>query len=114
MEQRREDICVIVPTYNNAGTLKEGTLEFGMLYDKTDADTQAIQSAFMNNTALSFLVAHASGEGFSFDGDVTSFNDNQPLEEGVEIRVTVKPTVVSGSAARYPTWATAASGGSGE
>ena len=84
-----------------AATLKEASLTFQMNYESDDVDLKAIQTAFMNNSAISFLV----GEGTGLDADfvITEFNIPQPLEEAVTVSVTAKPTL----ATRAPTWKTA-------
>ncbi len=38
----------------NVGTLKDGTVEFQMVYDTADTDFDALQSAFLNNTTIEF------------------------------------------------------------
>ena len=38
-------------------TLKEGSIEFGMVFDTADADFQAFQSAYFSNTPMALFVS---------------------------------------------------------
>lgn len=84
-------------------TLKEASLTFQMNYEADDADLKAIQTAFMNNSAISFLVGDDKGNGLDADFVITEFNIPQPLEEAVTVSVTAKPTLST----RAPSWKTA-------
>ena len=84
-------------------TLKEASLTFQMNYESDDSDFKAIQTAFMNNSAIAFLVGDDKGNGLDADFVITEFNIPQPLEEAVTVSVTAKPTL----ATRSPTWKTA-------
>ena len=86
-----------------AATLKEASLTFQMNYDTDDTDFTAIQTAFMNNSAISFLVGDDKGNGLDADFVITEFNIPQPLEEAVTVSVTAKPTLST----RAPSWKTA-------
>ena len=86
-----------------ASTLKEASLTFQMNYDSDDTDLTAIQTAFMNNSAISFLVGDDKGNGLDADFVITEFNIPQPLEEAVTVSVTAKPTLST----RAPSWKTA-------
>ena len=86
-----------------AATLKEASLTFQMNYDTDDTDLTAIQTAFMNNSAISFLVGDDQGNGLDADFVITEFNIPQPLEEAVTVSVTAKPTLST----RAPAWKTA-------
>ena len=84
-------------------TLKEASLTFQMNYEADDADLKAIQTAFMNNSEISFLVGDDKGNGLDADFVITEFNIPQPLEEAVTVSVTAKPTLST----RAPSWKTA-------
>ena len=84
-------------------TLKEASLTFQMNYESDDADLKAIQTAFMNNSAIAFLVGDDKGNGLDADFVITEFNIPQPLEEAVTVSVTAKPTLST----RAPSWKTA-------
>ena len=86
-----------------AATLKEASLTFQMNYESDDADLKAIQTAFMNNSAIAFLVGDDKGNGLDADFVITEFNIPQPLEEAVTVSVTARPTLST----RAPSWKTA-------
>ena len=81
-------------------TLKEGSIEFGMVYDTADADFQAFQAAYFSNTPMALFVSDGDGNGLDADFVVTSFSRSEPLEEALTVSVTCKPTLVT----RAPTW----------
>ena len=91
-----------------AGTLKEASIEFEMLYDTEDADFTAILNAFLEGTALSMFVSDGSGNGLDCDVVITNCGQDQQLEEGVNVNVTARPTVTGGETSRAPKWTTAA------
>ena len=74
-----------------------------MNYESDDVDLKAIQTAFMNNSAIAFLVGDDKGNGLDADFVITEFNIPQPLEEAVTVSVTAKPTLST----RAPAWKTA-------
>lgn len=85
------------------GTLKSATLEFGMNFDVADADVDAFQAAFLNNTIIALAVLDAAtGEGLIADWTVTGFTIEQPLEDTQTVSVTCKPAYVT----RNPSWHT--------
>ena len=84
----------------SAATLKEASLEFGILYDTEDADFQAFQEAYFGNTPLSLFITDGSGGGLDADWSITGFTVEQPLEEAVSVSVTAKPT----ASTRAPEW----------
>ena len=86
-----------------AATLKEASLTFQMNYESDDVDLKAIQTAFMNNSAIAFLVGDDKGNGLDADFVITEFNIPQPLEEAVTVSVTAKPALST----RAPSWKTA-------
>ncbi|MDY5837103.1 MAG: phage tail tube protein [Treponema sp.] len=86
-----------------AATLKEASLTFQMNYESGDADLTAIRNAFMNHSAIAFLVGDDSGNGLDADFVITEFNIPQPLEEAVTVSVTARPTFST----RAPAWKTA-------
>ena len=84
----------------SVATLKDASLEFGMLYDPTDPDLDAIQDAFLGNTPLAFFITDGDGTGLAADFSITNFSIEQPLEEAMSVSVTAKPTATT----RPPTW----------
>ena len=83
-----------------AGTLKEASLEFGILYDTEDADFQAFQAAYFSNTPLALFITDGAGSGLDADWSITAFTVEQPLEEAVSVSITAKPT----ASTRAPVW----------
>ena len=81
-------------------TLKEGSLEFGMLYDTADADFQAFQSAYFSNTPMALFVSDGAGTGLDADFSITGFNITQNQEEAMTVSVKAKPT----ASTRAPQW----------
>jgi len=91
-------------------TLKDGTVEFEMVFDPADAGFAAIQAAWENATtiALAALTGDkdtASVQGLWADFSITNFSMNQALEEAVTVSVTAKPAY-SAVAAEWVTVAT--------
>jgi predicted secreted protein len=83
------------------GTLKDGSVEFEMVWDNTDSGFSAIKNAYFNNESLALLILDAEdGEGLDADFSVTNFSRNEPLEEAITVSVTVKPTYST----RAPAW----------
>ncbi len=88
-------------------TLKDGSIEFKMVWDTEDSGFTAIKNAYFNNTAISFAImdgdiATAGSQGLQADFSITNFSRNEPLEEAVTVSVTAKPTY----SATAPAWAT--------
>ena len=83
-----------------AGTLKEASLEFGIMYDTEDADFQAFQAAYFSNTPIALFITDGAGSGLDADWSITAFTVEQPLEEAVSVSITAKPT----ASTRAPAW----------
>ena len=81
-------------------TLKEGSLEFGMLYDTADADFQAFQSAYFSNTPMALFVSDGAGTGLDADFSITGFNITQNLAAAMTVSVKARPT----ASTRAPQW----------
>ena len=92
-----------VTTRGNAGwratvaTLRDGSIEFEMVWDTADAGFTAIKDAYFNNTSIGFAVmdgdiATAGTQGLQANFSVTNFTRNEPLEEAMSVSVTCKPT----------------------
>ena len=89
-----------------APTLKDGTLEFEMLKDPDDADFSTFNQAYFADTALSMFISDGSGNGVEGDFVITNFSEEEPLEEAVSVKVTMKPTNIGGSSGRAPAYVT--------
>lgn len=80
-----------------AATLKDGSIEFEMLWESGDAGFDALKNAWANGTeialaAMDGAVDTSGNEGLAGNFSVTNFSRNEPLEEGVTVSVTVKPS----------------------
>jgi len=92
-----------VTTRGNAGwratiaALKDGSIEYEMVWDTADPDFTAIQQAFFGNTEIEFAVMDgditASGtQGLRATMSITNFSRSEALEEAIGVSVTAKPT----------------------
>jgi len=92
-----------VTTRGNAGwratvaTLKDGSIEFEMVWDTADDDFAAIRGTFLNRGAMEFAVMDGpvnvpGSQGLRATCMVTNFSRNESLEEAITVSVTVKPT----------------------
>lgn len=78
------------------GSLRDGSVEFELLYDSDNAALAAIRTAYLTNVRIALAVmdgdiAVAGAEGFVANFEIMSFNVPQPLTEGVTVSVTAKP-----------------------
>jgi hypothetical protein len=90
-----------------AATLKEGTIEFEMVWDTTDAGFTAIKDAYFNNTPIGMAamdgpIATTGSQGLWADCMITDFSREEPLEDAISVKVTAKPTY----SANPPIWKT--------
>lgn len=88
-----------------AATLKDGSVEFEMMWDTGDAFFTAIQEAWTDSSNIALLVltgavGAADSEGLDADFSITNFSRNEPLEEAVTVSVTAKPAYST----RAPSW----------
>jgi predicted secreted protein len=92
-----------VTTRGNGGwratiaTLKDGSLEFEMVWDTADDDFTAIRTAFLTNGMVEFAVldgpvATTGSQGLRAAMAITNFSRSEPLEEAIKVSVTAKPT----------------------
>jgi hypothetical protein len=95
----------------NVSTLRDGTVTFQMVYDTTDADFTALQTAFMASTAaareikiaaMDGDIATSGSQGLVAFMNVTNFSEPQNLEEAVMVDVTLQPSYN----ATAPAWTT--------
>ncbi|WP_428937766.1 phage tail tube protein [Fontivita pretiosa] len=92
-----------------AGTLKEGTIEFEMVWDTADAGFTAIQQAYFNNTLIGLAamdgdITTNGSQGLWADCSIIDFSRDEPLEDAISVKVTAKPTY----SANAPIWKTIA------
>ncbi len=79
------------------GTLKEGSIEFEMVWDTEDAGFTALQNAWFGDTPVEMAVmdgpiAQTGSQGLRATMSVISFSRKEPLEEAMSVSVTIKPT----------------------
>jgi predicted secreted protein len=94
------------------GVLKDGTVEFQMIWDTDDTNFEAIKDAFFNNSTVEFFVMSGDvdddgTEGLRATMAVLKFSKNEPLEEAQTVDVTIRPT----RSAHAPQWVTGAAYG---
>jgi hypothetical protein len=87
------------------GTLKDGTVEFEMVWNTADPAFVAIKGAWFNATALALaffdgVPGTGAASGIDADYSITNFSRTENLEEAVMVNVTAKPTYST----RAPTW----------
>ena len=80
-----------------AATLKDGSVEFEMVWDPEEDGFTAIQQAYFGNTSIEFAVMDGDitvpgTQGLRATMSITSFTRNEPLEEAMTVSVTAKPT----------------------
>lgn len=90
-----------------AATLKEGSIEFEMVWDTEDAGFTAIKDAYFNNSIIGLAVmdgpiATEGSQGLWADCHITDFSRDEPLEDAITVKVTAKPTY----SANPPQWKT--------
>ena len=91
------------------GTLKEGSIEFEMVWDTEDEGFAAIKDAYFDDTAIGMAVMDGDitaggSQGLWADCSVIDFSRDESLEEAITVKVTVKPTY----SANAPEWKTIA------
>jgi len=88
-----------------AATLKDGSVEFGMVYDPADANFTSFQTAFLTDGQLELAIVDgdittAGTQGLRASFEIFNFGQEQNLEEAVMVNVTIKP----GRSAHAPEW----------
>jgi hypothetical protein len=92
-----------VSTRGNSGwraqlaTLKDGNVEFQLVWDTSDPHFASLLDSFLNNTPVEFAVmdgdiAVAGSQGLRALMMVFNFSRSEALEEAIMADVTVKPT----------------------
>jgi hypothetical protein len=83
-----------------AATLKEGSIEFEMLWKPGDSAFTALQGAWAAGTeiavaAMDGLITGTGStgkQGLASNFSVTNFSREEPMEEAVTVKVTLKPS----------------------
>jgi len=78
-------------------TLREGSVEWEMVWNTSDAGFTAIKNAYFNGTAIGLAVldgdiTNAASQGLEADFSITNFSRSEPLDEAITVSVTAKPT----------------------
>lgn len=78
-------------------TLRDGSIEFEMVWDTGDAAFAAIKDAYFNKTPIGFAVMDgdilvSGSEGLHANMAITNFTRTENLEESIMVQVTAKPT----------------------
>jgi len=92
-----------VTTRGNAGwratiaALRDGSIEFEMVWDTADAAFTALKDAFFGGATVEFAVMDgdietAGSQGLRATMAITNFSRSEPLEEAIKVSVTAKPT----------------------
>ncbi len=88
-----------------AATLKDGSIEFEMVWDSADTGFSALQSAFFAKTPIELAamdgdITVAGNQGLRATFSVMSFSRSEPLEEAISASLNLKPTY----SANPPEW----------
>jgi predicted secreted protein len=100
-----------VTTRKNGGwkavvpTLKEGSIEFEMVWDTDDEDFEAIRAAYFDRTNIEFAVMDgditvAGSQGLRATMVIIKFNREEKLDDALKASVTAKPTLAENA----PEW----------
>lgn len=73
------------------GTLKDASLEFEMIWDRSDDGFQAMKDAFLEGSIVGFQILDGEdGSGLEADFEIMSFSRSEPLEDAIKVSVTAK------------------------
>lgn len=81
----------------SVATLKDGSVDFQMIWDTADAQFTALQTAFFANSSVEMafmdgLIATTGSQGLHADFSVTNFSRSEALEEALIVDVSLKIT----------------------
>jgi len=81
----------------SVATLKDGSVDFQMVWDTSDAEFTALKDAFFANTSVEMafmdgLIATTGSQGLHADFSVTNFSRSEALEEALMVDITLKIT----------------------
>ena len=94
MEQEEADVTTRGNNGYRAtvGTLKNGTIEWSMIWDTSDADFAAIYAAYNTGAPIALFASDGDGSGLDADFAITNFSQEQSLTEAVTVSITAKAT----------------------
>ena len=80
-----------------AATLKDGSIEFEMVWDTADSGFTKIKNAWLNSEQVALAamdgdIGTGGNQGLASNFTVTNFSRSEPLEEAITVSVTVKPS----------------------
>ena len=89
----------------HAVTLKDGSIDFEMVWDTADIEFTSLKDAFFNDTtvemaALDLLVATTGAQGLHADFNVGDFSRAEALEDALKVSVKLTPA----RTANTPEW----------
>ena len=84
------------------------SVEGNINYKPGDAGFEAMRDAFLNKRNIGIAVmtgpiATVGSEGWQFDAQVVSFGRGEPLEEGMQVPFTLRPSAQANSDSSAPT-----------
>lgn len=88
--------------------LKDASIEFGMVWDTSDAAFTAIKTGFLNNTSVELYVLDGAynttgSQGLRATCMIEAFSREENLGDALQVQVTARPVKNSNAA---PTWVT--------
>lgn len=88
-------------------TLKDGTVDFNMIWDTSDTDFIAFRDAWLNNTQIDCWVLDGDStttgnQGLRAEFEVANFTRNEELEDALNVDVSLRP----GFSSNAPVWQT--------
>ena len=91
------------------GTLKDGGVDFEMIWDTADTNFGTIKDAFFDDESLHFkFLDGQDGEGLQAEFSVVNFSRSEALEEALMVDVSIKIT----KGTTTPSWVTPSSSSS--
>jgi hypothetical protein len=80
-----------------AATIKDGSVEFEMLWKPGDANFEAIKDAWLNDNEIGAMALDgdkdtSDNQGPAGNWSVTNFSRSEPLREAIKANVTLKPS----------------------
>lgn len=80
----------------HAVTLKDGSIEFEMVWDTADTEFTALKDAFFNDTtvecaAMDLAITVTGSQGLHADFNVGDFSRNEALEDALKVSVNLTP-----------------------
>lgn len=80
-----------------AATLKDGSIEFEMVWKPGDSGFEALKDAWADNSEIALMVLDqgkttSGAQGLASNFTVTNFTRTEPLEEAQKVSVTLKPS----------------------